>query len=214
MPTMKKSIFTFCVFLCLFSLWFSWTALLPEPMAVAQSVPAAPKPRVLSSSQPNPQKAPEPRKKLHITSTGKVRLKPGESAVIGYWETVPGMNGMAIVTPETTSQGHVKMAAKLLQMSDEAVAYADAQDLFPELFDFENYSAIGPQRLRELQSKLESTRSADVLAMPTVLTLPGQAACISIGNAGDTMLSLNLRADPLDSDGGYFLSMVLQRQDG
>lgn len=117
MPTMKKSILTFCAFLCLFSLCFSWTALLPEPTSVAQSVPAAPKPRVLSSSQPNPQKAPEPRKKLHITSTGKVRLKPGESAVIGYWVTVPGMNGMAIVTPETTSQGHVKIAAKLLQMS-------------------------------------------------------------------------------------------------
>jgi len=213
MLTMKKAILTFCVFLCLLALWFSWTALQPEPTTVAQSAPTTPKPRVLSPSQPNTQNAPEPRKKLHITSTGKVRLKPGESAVIGYWETVPGMNGMAIVTPETTPEGHVKMAVKLLQMPDEAVAYADAQDLFPDLFDFENYSAIDPQRLREVQSKLESTRSADMLAIPTVLTLPGQAASISIGNAGDAMLSLNLRADPIDSDSGYFLSMVLQRQE-
>lgn len=69
-----------------------------------------------------------------------MRLKPGESAVLGYWEIAPGMNGMTIVTPE----GHVKMTAKLLHLSDAAVSDADTHDLFPYIFNFENYSAIGP----------------------------------------------------------------------
>jgi hypothetical protein len=105
------------------------------------------------------------------------------------------------------------MAAKLLQMSDAAVADADAHDMFPDIFDFENYSAIDPQRLGELQSKLQSTRGADMLSIPTVTSLLGQPASISIGNSDGTLLSLDLKAEPVASDGGYDLSMGLQRQE-
>jgi hypothetical protein len=123
------------------------------------------------------------------------------------------MNGMAIVTPETTPEGHVKMAAELVQMSDAAVSNTDAQDLLPDIFDFENYSAITPGRLRELQDSLQSTRGADMLTTPTVLTLPGQQASISIGQGGGSSLSLGLRASPVVEDGGYDLSIELQRQE-
>lgn len=142
-----------------------------------------------------------------------MRLKPGESAVLGYWEIAPGMNGMAIVTPETTPEGLVKMTAKLLHMPDAAVADAKAHDLFPDLFDFENYGAIGPARLRELQSSLQNSRGVDMLSMPTVLSAAGQQVSISIGNSNDSMLSLGLQADPVAEDGGYDLSLDLQRQE-
>lgn len=162
---------------------------------------------------PEVEKASAARKPLKISSRGKVRLKPGESAVLGYWEIAPGMNGMAIVTPETTPEGHVKMTAKLLHMPDAAVADAEAHDLFPDLFDFENYSAIGPERLRELQTSLQSARGVDMLSMPTVLTRPGQQASISIGSSSESMLSLGLQADPVAEDGGYDLSLELHRQE-
>lgn len=150
---------------------------------------------------------------LRINSKGKVRLKPGESAVLGYWEIAPGMNGMAIVTPETTPEGHVKMTAKLLHLSDAAVSDVEAHDLFPDLFDFENYSAIGPERLRELQTALQSSRGVDRLSMPSVLTRPGQPASIALGNSNDSMLSLGLQADLVAEDSGYDLSLELQRQE-
>jgi hypothetical protein len=35
---------------------------------------------------------------------------------------------------------------------------------------------------------------------------------ISIGNTNESMLSLGLRADPVADDGGYDLSLELQRQ--
>lgn len=142
-----------------------------------------------------------------------VRLKPGESAVLGYWEIAPGMNGLAVVTPETTPEGYVKMTAKLLHLSDDAVSDADAKDLFPDLFDFENYSAIGSERMRGLQEALQSTRGVDMLSMPSLVSQPGHPAMISIGNSNEPTLSLSLQADPVGEDGGYDLSLELQRQE-
>ena len=209
---MRRSIILLCFVLCLVALWLMRMAMeTKEPVSVPK-VAATPSTSVSAPTPPKTEKAPAARKLLKIASKGKVRLKPGESAVLGYWEIAPGMNGMAIVTPETTPEGHVKMTAKLLHLSDAAVSDAEAHDLFP-IFDFENYSAIGPERLRELQTSLQSTHGVDMLSMPTVLTLPSQQASISIGNSNYSMLSLGLQADPVAEDGGYDLSVDLQRQE-
>lgn len=210
---MRRSIAILCLVLCLIAFWLMWIALQPKTTTKVTAVVTAPKTSIPPSSSPKQQKTQAAHKPLKITSKGKVRLRRGESAVLGYWEIAPGMNGMAIVTPERTPEGHVKIAAKLVQMSDAAVSEADAQDLFPDIFNFENYSAISPVRLRELQTSLQSTRGADMLTTPTVLTLPGQQASISIGNAGETRLSLGLLASPVVEDGGYDLSLELQRQE-
>lgn len=212
---MRRSIILVCVVLCIIAFWLMRTTLEPKGAKKAVLVPQVAATSSTSISTPNPpkvEKAPAARKPLKISSKGKVRLKPGESAVLGYWEIAPGMNGMAIVTPETTPEGHVKMTAKLLHLSDAAVSEAAADDVMP-LFDTENYSAIGPDRLRELQTALQNTRGVDVLSMPSVVSAAGQQASISIGNSNDSMLSLGLRADPVADDGGYDLSLDLQRQE-
>ncbi len=185
------------------------------PLKPTTLPPAAPgmKAGGSASRPPEVEKAAAARKPLKITSRGKVRLQPGESAVLGYWEIDPGMNGLAIVTPETTPEGNVKMTAKLLQLPDAAVSDAEAQDLFPDLFDLENYSAIGPDRLRELVSSLQRSRGVDMLTTPSLLSRPGHRARISIGNSNKTQLSLGLQADPIPDRGGYELSLDLQREE-
>ncbi len=209
---MRHSIILVCLVLCLIAFWLMRTAFgTKEPVSVPKTV-ATPPTSLSAPTSPKAEKTPAARKPLKIASKGKVRLKPGESAVLGYWEIAPGMNGMAIVTPETTPEGHVKMTAKLLHLSDAAVSDAEANDLFPDIFDFENYSAIGPERLSELQSSLQNARGVDMLSMPTVVSHPGQQASISIGNSNDSMLSLGLQADPVADDGGYDLSLDFQRQ--
>lgn len=213
---MRRTILLLCLLLCLIAFWFMRTAWEPKetkkPLSgpqVAATASASPS----ASTSTKVEKAPTARKPLKIASKGKVRLKPGESAVLGYWEIAPSMNGMAIVTPETTPEGHVKMMAKLLHLSDAAVSDGEAHDLFPDLFDFENYSAIGQERLSELQRSLQNIRGVDVLSMPVLLAPPGVQASISIGNSNDNQLSLGLRADPVAEDGGYNLSLDLQRQE-
>jgi hypothetical protein len=211
---MRRSIILLCFVLCLIAFWLMRTAWEPKEAKKPSSTPQVPSTATASistSTPPKVEKASAVRKPLKISSKGQVRLKPGESAVLGYWEIAPGMNGMAIVTPETTPEGHVKMMAKLLHLSDAAVADAEAHDLFPDIFDFENYSAIGPERLRELQTALQSKRGVDMLSMPSVVSAAGQQARISIGNSNDNQLSLGLRADPVAENRGYDLSLDFQR---
>ena len=211
---MRRSIVFVCIVICLIALWLMRPAFQPEPKPDLASKPAEkPSTDISATTAPKAEKPPAARKPLQITSKGKIRLKPGESAVLGYWEIAPGMNGMAIVTPETTPEGHVKMTSKLLHLSDDAVSDADAKDLFPDIFDFENYSAIASERLRGLQSAIQSTRGVDMLSMPSLVSQPGQRAMISIGNSNESTLSLSLQADPLPDDGGYDLSLELQRQE-
>jgi hypothetical protein len=210
---MRRSVFLLCLVLCLIAFWLMRMSLETKDPVLTPKAVATPPTSISAPTPPKAEKAQTARKPLTIASKGKVRLRRGESAVLCYWEIAPGMNGMSIVTPETTPEGHVKMTAKLLHLSDAAVSDAEAHDLFPDIFDFENYSAIGPERLRELQSSLQNTRGVDLLTAPTVLSIPGQSASISIGNAGGTMLSLDLKAYPVPEDGGYDLSMALQRQE-
>ena len=211
---MRRSIILLCIALCLIALWLMQTALQPKPNPDWASKPAEkPSTSISGTAEPKTEKRPAARKPLQITSKGKIRLKPGESAVLGYWEIAPGMNGMAIVTPETTPEGYVKMTAKLLHLSDDAVSDANAKDLFPDYFDFENYSAIDPERLRGLQSALQSTRGVDMLSMPTLISQSGHRAIISIANSNESTLSLSLQADAVAEDSGYDLSLELQRQE-
>lgn len=211
---MRRAIILFCIALCLIALWLMRLVLQQSPKRdLAPKSADKPSTSVSTPTATKVEKTPAARKPLQITSKGKIRLKPGESAVLGYWEIAPGMNGMAIVTPETTPEGHVKMTSKLLHLSDDAVSDADAKDLFPDLFDFENYSAIAPERLRGLQSALQSTHGVDMLSMPSLVSQPGQRAMISIGNSNESTLSLSLQADAVADDGGYDLSLELLRQE-
>jgi len=210
---MRRSIIIVCFVLCLIALLLMQKVSQTKEQVSESKAPAATKTFVSTSTPPKAGKPPVPRHPLTISSKGKVRIKPGESAVLGYWEIAPGMNGMAIVTPETTPEGHVRMIAKLLQMPDAAVSDADAHDLFPDIFAFENYSAIGAERLTKLESSLQTIRGVDMLSTPVVVSAPGQRAIISIGNSNESMLSLGLQADPVADDGGYDLSLDLQRQE-
>lgn len=206
---MRRAIVMLCLAFCLIAFWLMPSALQPKEPVATPKVPTAKKASISTPIPPKAEKPPAARKPLQITSKGKIRLKPGESTVLGYWEIAPGMNGMAIVTPE----GHVKMTTKLLHLPDAAVSDAEAHDLFFNLNDLDNYSAIDPDRLRGLQQSLQSTQGLDMLTTPTVVTLPGQQASISIGNSNESTLSLNLQADPIADAAGYDLSLEFQRQE-
>jgi hypothetical protein len=210
---MRRAILMLCFAFCLIAFWLMQSALQPKEPVATPKVRTAKKASISTPTPPKAEKPPATRKPLQITSKGKIRLKPGESAVLGYWEIAPGMNGMAIVTPETTPDGQVKMTTKLLHLPDAAVSDADVHDLFFNLNDLDNYSAIDPDRLHELQQSLQSTQGVDMLTTPTVETLPGQQASISIGNSNESTLSLNLQADPIVDAAGYDLSLELQRQE-
>ena len=93
------------------------------------------------------------------------------------------------------------------------VSKADAHDLFFNLHDFENYSAIDQNRLLGLQESLQTDQGVDIITMPTVLARQGLRANLSIGNSNESTLSLGLQADPEVKNGGYVLNPEPQRHE-
>jgi hypothetical protein len=87
---MRRSIVLICIVICLIALWLMRTAFQPEPKPDLASKPAEkPSTDISATTAPKAEKPPAARKPLQITSKGKIRLKPGESAVLGYWEILP-----------------------------------------------------------------------------------------------------------------------------
>lgn len=151
---------------------------------------------------------------LALTAKGRIRLKPGQSAVMGYWEMGPDMNGMALVTPTLQADGNILLQTQLVSLSDQTARDIQAEDLLPDLFDFERFSALDPEAINTLRQSLRSAKNADVLAAPGITNRPGAAAEIQLGQAGSGSLNLKLQADPLPQEdgGGFDLQLQLQRR--
>jgi hypothetical protein len=151
---------------------------------------------------------------LALTAKGRIRLKPGQSAVMGYWEMGPDMNGLALVTPSLQADGNILLQTQLVSLSDQTARDIEASDLLPDLFNFENFSALDPEAINTLRQSLRGTKNADVLAAPAISSRPGAAAEIQLGQAGSGSLNLKLQADPLPQEdgGGFDLQLQLQRR--
>ena len=81
------------------------TAFLAKEPVYTPKVTTAPKTRTSAPTPPKAEKLALTRKPIRFTSKAGIRLKPDESAVLGYWEIAPGINRMVIVTPETKFEG-------------------------------------------------------------------------------------------------------------
>ena len=178
----------------------------PKPAAtVAKPMAGSKRPSSPVKNDKSKSRAP-----ICISTKGRVQLKAGETAVLSYWEIAPGMNGMALVTPELTTDGNILMKSRILQVSDEAVRRASAEDMFPDIFDSDHYGAVGPARVGGFLEAIADASGAHRLSAPTIITRPGMRATISIGNADGEELSLGLEAAP-QNDGGFDVSLDFNR---
>ena len=192
----------------LFMLGYSSTAKpAPKPVIVKLSPPSSNWHASINFAEHNA----EASKPIRINTKGTVRLNAGETAVLSYWEIEPGLNGIALVTPETMPDGNIKLSARILNVTDRAVERASAQDMFPDIFNMEHYGAVGPERLGGFIEAVNLNEGADMMSMPTILVRAGMQASIEIGREGGDQLSLGLKADPL-SDGGFDLGMDFNKQ--
>jgi hypothetical protein len=125
--------------------------------------------------------APEGEKPLPFKTKTRVHLRPGESAVIGFWQISKDSNGLAVITPTVLSNGNMALQARLLKISDAAASEKAVHDLFPAPFDVEQSGAMKPDALANAMSHLQSAKGVDVFAAPTVVTRPGMQASIMVG---------------------------------
>ena len=123
--TMRRTILLLCLVLCLIAFWLMRTAFQPQETKKPVSTPQVvtkPSASISTRTPPKVKKAAAAREPLKIASKGKVRLKPGESAVLGYWEIALGMNGMAIVTPGIRPAGAAAGDQKRVMTPSAAIA--------------------------------------------------------------------------------------------
>lgn len=158
--------------------------------------------------------APEGEKPLPFKTKRRVHLKPGESAVIGFWQISKDTNGLAVITPEALPDGTVKLAARLMKVSDAVAADKAVRDLFPAPFDIEQSGAMKPDEVEDALEHLMESNGTEMLSMPTVVTRTNQQASIMIGReeADGQMvsgISLNLKTSAIAADGSFDLDLGL-----
>ena len=158
--------------------------------------------------------APEGQKPLPFKTKRRVHLKPGESAIIGFWQISKDTNGLAIITPENLPDGTVKLAARLLKVTDAVAADKAVRDLFSAPFDVEQSGAMKPAEVEAALAHLNEAKGTDMLFMPTVITRAEQQASIMIGREGSdgqmvSGISLDLNASAPAADGSFNLDLGL-----
>ncbi len=157
---------------------------------------------------------PEGEKALPFKTKRRVHLKPGESAVIGFWQISKDTNGLAVITPEALPDGTVKLAARIMKVSDAVAADKAVRELFPAPFDVEQSGAMKFDEVQAALAKLDESEGTDMLSMPSVVTRTGQQATIMIGREGTdgqmvSGISLNLKTNPSAADGSFDLDFGL-----
>ncbi len=162
--------------------------------------------------------APEGKKPVPFKTKGRVHLKLGETAVIGFWEFGKDRNGLAMITPEMLPDGTMKLSSRLLNVTDAVAADHAVRDLFPAPFDVEQYGALSQDQTRGALEHLQGRRGADMLAAPSVVTRAGMGAQISVGEAdfdGSMKRGLELHLNPSapSADGSLDLDLSLSIQD-
>ena len=223
LPSRSPIVFTLLLMAALF--WFSRSQQKAVSPKVAppssNSSSASPQPSVLP--RPNDldvlyheilSAAPDGQKPLPFKTKSRVHLKPGESAIIGFWQISKDTNGLAIITPENLPDGTVKLAARLLKVTDAVAADKAVRDLFSAPFDVEQSGAMKPAEVEAALAHLNEAKGTDMLFMPTVITRAEQQASIMIGREGSdgqmvSGISLDLNASAPAADGSFNLDLGL-----
>src|SRR5436190_10929809 len=72
-----------------------------------------------------------------------VRLKPGESAIVSYWESLPGMNmEMMVATPQPQADGRIGMKITVLHFPMEALKQLEEEGLCPKDLNMTHVRAV------------------------------------------------------------------------
>ena len=146
---------------------------------------------------------------------GRVRLLPGQSAVVGFWQISPDTNGMAVVTPEVQADGSIQMKARMIHLTDAAVRDSALREMLPAPFDIEQYGSLDPDRLETMLAAAQDEAGVELVTMPRFATQAGREVSfqnrVSDGNGRPVAgYRMDLTASDPTSDGSLDLDLRLE----
>jgi hypothetical protein len=145
----------------------------------------------------------------------RVRVMPGETAVMGYYEIAPGKLGASLVTPEALPDGQVLLKVQILEVTDSPEVRQKAHDLFPDIFELEKTGVISPVRKAELMRHLIRDEAVKTISYPSMVLSPNTAGQIKsvVDSPGKESLGTTyaLQANSIPGSEGFDLSVDYQR---
>jgi hypothetical protein len=143
--------------------------------------------------------------------SARVRVRPGEVAVMAYYDVAPGKLGLTIVTPEAREGGLVSVQLRTLQLADSETLRTRAKEVLPHIFELEKTGVISQARMEELLRSLLEDEDVKTMNYPRMMTQPGQACTIRNGVYYPTGEFLGshyaVKADSIPGVDGYDLSV-------
>jgi hypothetical protein len=111
-----------------------------------------------------------------------VNVAPGHGVVFGGWQVAPGKQAFAVAVPTTSadSPGQVVVQTKWLEITDEALGKLDAKLLVRAAGQ---QATVDPDELQAFLKSVEVTPGMSILSSPTVTTLSGRQARISVSES-------------------------------
>jgi hypothetical protein len=192
---------------------FAWRDASPKEKSGSPKLRQA-SPKIGSSLAPSKFKEPSTsvleaeQPKIHHTGVkARVRVRPGESAVMSYFEIAPGLLGVTVVTPEAREDGTVSLQIRSVELPDTAASRNAAQEVLPDIFELERSGAISQARLNELMRSFLSNERIKTVAYPSLATSPGMECTIknvvNTPGAETTGFTYAVKADAVPGAEGY-----------
>jgi hypothetical protein len=150
-------------------------------------------------------------KSHHAGIKARVRVRPGETAVMGYYEIAPGHFGLTVVTPEAREDGTVSVQIRSVELPDSAAVRSEAREFLPDIFELERSGAVSQARLNELMRLVASDERMKSLMYPRMITRPGQPCIIrnvvTAPGAESLGTTYAVQADAIPGAEGYDVSV-------
>lgn len=158
----------------------------------------------------------EKKPKVHRTgSKARIRVLPGETAVLSYHEIKPGTLGLTMVTPVWLESGSVSLQLRTYEVADTEGLREEAQDILPDLFEMESSGVITQARMDELLRFMVDDSEAKTVGFPRISTKPGQECSVQTGvnEPGGRFIGVTyaLRVDSITDSDGFDLSVDFER---
>lgn len=148
-----------------------------------------------------------------LSSTINAAVAHGETLVTGGYLAQDGHYHFTFITPESVAlddgRSAVTLNTRVMALSEAGVTVTGMETLATQVRNtLQHGEAWSAEEVTAAINVLAGTAEQSLLAMPSVVTLPGHEARIQIDGSG---FELNARPDLLDDGSGYLLQVRLEQ---
>ena len=139
-------------------------------------------------------------------ATGSVTVKPGETAIMGGWDTGNGKRAFAFASPEALIDGNgVKIGIKWVETKEATARELGLEGLFTGSRQTSGFLTADGDAYRSLLKTLGARDGTDVLSMQDVTTISGRQVHVEVSDGAGPSLDAIPHLQP---DGSIKMTVI------